>query len=281
MRLIFSPRYVVDLGGHVFPTRKFALAADLVPLPRVEPPEPRREDLLLAHTPEWADKVIECRMTLEEETAMELRLTPAVSLAHRLQVSGTILACRDALERGAGLHAGGGAHHAFAGRAEGFCVVNDLACAARALGRRTAIVDLDVHHGNGTAEILAGDRDVFTFSMHQAASYPERRPRSTLDVALPAGAGDDRYLTELRAALAKIKAWGPELVIYQAGVDCAEGDLLGGLRLTPQGLAERDALVRDMGFPTAVTLGGGYMEDVKKTAGLHARTLKVFARLAL
>ena len=277
MRLVYSPKYVVDLGGHVFPTRKFALAADLVDLPRVEPALPTRTELELAHAPLWLDKVEGCRATLEEETAMELRLTPEVSLAHRLQVGGTLLAARLALADGVGLHAGGGSHHAFADHGEGFCVLNDLAVAAKALGLRTAIVDLDVHQGNGTASICAGDPDIFTFSMHQAGLYPERRERSSLDVELPAGTGDERYLTELRAALAKVKAWGPELVLYQAGVDCAGGDLLGGLALTKEGLSERDRLVRGLGAPTAVTLGGGYMEDVGRTAELHAQTLRIFS----
>lgn len=280
MRLVHSPRYVVDLGRHVFPARKFALAADLVPLPRVEPPEPSREDLLRVHTAEWVDKVLSCRMTLDDEIAMELRLTPEVSLAHRLQAAGTILACRHALQYGAGLHAGGGSHHAFAGRAEGFCVLNDLACAARAVGKRTAIVDLDVHQGNGTAAILAGDQNVFTFSMHQAGLYPKVRERSSLDIEVPAGTRDAVYLERLRGGLKQVKDWGPELVIYQAGVDCAAGDLLGGLALTKEGLGKRDRLVKEMGVPTAVTLGGGYMEDVNKTAELHAQTLKIFAGLA-
>jgi acetoin utilization deacetylase AcuC-like enzyme len=280
MRLVHSPRYVVDLGGHVFPARKFALAADLVPLPRVEPSEPSRKELLSVHTPEWVDKVLYCKMTLEDETAMELRLTSEVSLAHRLQVAGTILATRDALLYGAGLHAGGGSHHAFAGRAEGFCVLNDLACAAKVMGLRTAIVDLDVHQGNGTASICAGDPKIFTFSMHQAGLFPKNRASSSLDIELPAGTRDATYLERLRGGLKKVKEWGPELIIYQAGVDCAAGDLLGGLALSMEGLAVRDKLVKELGIPAAVTLGGGYMEDVGRTAELHAQTLRIFAGLS-
>ena len=287
-RLVFSPHYAVELPGHAFVTRKFALAAEHLRGRGefVEPALPAREQLLLAHTEEWVDKVLGCRMTPEDEKAMELPFSPALSRAHQLAVSGTVLACRDALERGVGLHAGGGSHHAFADHGEGFCVLNDLAIGILQMRQerrlsRAAVIDLDVHHGNGTAAIFAEDPDVFTFSMHQDSLYPAFKPRSSLDVALKAGAADEQYLSLLEENLPSVFAIQPELVVYQAGVDCFEGDTLGGLKLTEDGLRRRDTLVRDFcrarGVPVAVTLGGGYADSPETTARLHARTLKVFA----
>lgn len=288
MNLIFSPRYAADIGGHVFPTRKFALVAELLKNSGqlIEPPLPSREDLLLAHTPEWVDKVLNRTMTLDDETLMELPFTEEVSLAHRLQVSGTILACREALARGVGLHIGGGSHHAFADHGEGFCVLNDIASGIIKMRverkiSRAAVIDLDVHQGNGTAAIFSGDPDVFTFSMHQENIYPEQKPAGSLDIGLPEGLGDKDYLPLLEKNLPRVFEGEPELVVYQAGVDCGEHDLLGGLKLTARGLLRRDELVfeacRKRNVPIAVTLGGGYSRDVHETAALHAQTLSIGA----
>lgn len=287
-RFIFSPRYVVDIGDHVFATRKFGLVAESLRGKGefLEPELPSRDDLLLAHEEAWADKVINSAMTPEEEALMELPFSPALSVAHRLAVSGTILACREALNTGIGLHIGGGSHHAFADHGEGFCVLNDLASGIlkmRAERRisRAAVIDLDVHQGNGTAAIFSGDPDVFTFSMHQGDLYPEVKPPSSLDINLAAGTGDAKYLRILEESLPRVFAHQPELVVYQAGVDCGEHDLLGGLKLTARGLLKRDRLVfeacRKRKISVAVTLGGGYAPEIKETAKLHAQTLSVFA----
>ncbi len=282
--LVFSPRYSVAIGDHVFPTRKFALTAELLKDAGdfIAPEEPSREELLLAHAPGWVDRVLSGRLSLDEEMRLELPFSPEVSLAHRLAVSGTILACRHALSRGVGLHVGGGSHHAFPDHGEGFCVLNDIACAVRACAVRAAVIDLDAHQGNGTAAIFSGDPEVFTFSMHQADLYPERKEGGSLDVELAAGTGDEEYLRRLKECLPRVFAFKPRLVVYQAGVDCAEGDLLGGLRLTAGGLRRRDESVRDAcrkaGVPAAVTLGGGYSADLGRTASLHAQTLRVFAQ---
>ena len=291
MRFIFSPKYVVNLGGHVFPTEKFALAAEALRGQGdfVAPEEPSRADLLLAHTPGWVDKVVSGKMSLDDETKMELPFSPALSLAHRLGAAGTIMACRDALTAGVGLHVGGGSHHAFADHAEGFCVVNDIACGIlkmKAEGRikRAAVIDLDVHQGNGTAAIFAGDRDVFTFSMHQEDLYPEKKERSSLDIGLKAGAGGKEYLPLLKEGLQKVFAFKPDLVVYQAGVDCFENDVLGGLKLTKGDLATRDRLVRDAcvarRVPAAVVLGGGYATFIGDTVALHVSTLRAFAQIS-
>ena len=286
---IHSPRYAVSIGDHVFPTRKFALAADILKGRGafVEPELPSREDLLLAHAPAWADKVIgTAPMTLEEQTRAELPFSPAVSAAHRLAYAGTLLACRRALKEGVGLHVGGGSHHAFSDHGEGFCLLNDIAggilkMIAEKRLRRAAVVDLDVHQGNGTAAIFRGRPEVFTFSMHQKGIYPEIPTPGSLDVDLPAGCRDREYLKRLEEHLPRVFAARPELIVYQAGVDSAEDDLLGGLKLTTAGLERRDHLVQDacrsLNVPVAVTLGGGYSEDVRETARRHARTLLIFS----
>lgn len=286
VRLVFSPRY--EIGG-AFPARKFGLASKMLEgrVPLVEPDLPPREALRLSHHEGWLSRVERSALTREEEEQAQLSVTPDVSLAHRLAAGGTLLAARDALEQGVGLHAGGGAHHAFAGHGGGYCLINDLACAGLVLlkegrVRRLAVVDLDVHQGDGTASILAGEPRAFTLSLHQRDLYPEKKQRSTLDVELPAGTRDEDYLKLLRLSLSRALAFEPDLVLYQAGVDCAAGDLRGGLSLTKEGLLERDELVRDAcakkAIAVAVTLGGGYRKDVGETAGLHAQTLAAFAR---
>lgn len=291
-RVVFSPRYEADAGGHPFATSKFRLAAEALHragADLVAPEEPAREDLLLAHGPVWVDKVLSCALTAADVKRLELPFSPELSLAHRLAVAGTVLAARHALETGVGLHAGGGAHHAFRDHGEGYCALNDLAVAVlklRAEGaiRRAAVVDLDAHQGNGTASIFSGAADVFTFSMHQGDVYPDKKETSTLDVELAAGTGDAEYLEKLKQGLKAVLEFEPDLIVYQSGVDVWEKDRLAGLRLTEPGIAARDAAVRDAcrrgRVPVVVTLGGGYGPTPEDTARLHARTLSLFAEAA-
>ncbi|MBI4377121.1 MAG: histone deacetylase [Elusimicrobia bacterium] len=288
MKLVYSPLYVVDIGEHVFPTSKFGLVAEALRGQGdfLEPEPASREQLLLAHDPDWVDKVLKGRLSLDEQMLIELPMTPAVVAAHRAAVCGTILACRLALEQGVGLHVGGGSHHAFADHGEGFCVFNDIASGILAMFSerrisRASVIDLDVHHGNGTASIFSSMPDVFTFSVHQDGIYPELRPPSSLDIGLPVGVEDGPYLRLLADNLDRAFEHQPELVVYQAGVDSYERDLLGGLKLTAQGLKRRDEAVfeacRRRGVPVAVTLGGGYASRLSETASLHAQTLLAFA----
>jgi acetoin utilization deacetylase AcuC-like enzyme len=289
-RVVFSPKYTIDIGDHVFPTNKFALTAEALrgAVELVEPALPSKEDLLLAHDEVWIDKVLSGKMSLEDEKLMELPFSPEISLGHRLAVSGTILACRQALETGVGLHAGGGSHHAFADHGEGFCVLNDIACGILKMRMerrisRAAVIDLDVHQGNGTASIFKDDPDVFTFSMHQRDLYPSIKEGSSLDVELKAGTGGKEYLRLLEENIDKIFEIQPELVVYQSGVDCFEHDALGGLKLSVEDLARRDHLVfeacRARTVPAAVVLGGGY-GNIKETVSLHASTLRTFAQIS-
>ena len=180
------------------------------------------------------------------------------------------------------VHLGGGLHHAFPDHGEGFCLFNDVAVAIRRLQRdgrlrRAAIVDCDVHHGNGTAFIFAADPSVFTFSIHQQQNYPAWKPASDLDVGLDDGAGDDEYLTRLAAALPNVMRAHPQLIVYLAGSDPFKEDRLGGLALTLEGLRRRDRLVLDAAasasIPVAVVLAGGYAERVEDTVQAHANTV--------
>ena len=281
----------------MFPTRKFEMTAERLRRERLakggdfaEPASPTREDLLAAHTARWVDAVLEGRLTLDEETVLELPWSRALADAHALAVAGTILACREALAKGMGFHIGGGSHHAFPDHGEGFCVFNDLACGLRRMFaegriRRALVVDLDVHQGNGTNAIFAGDPDVFTFSMHQRDIYPVPKVPGSLDIELKAGDGDAEYLRLLEEHLPKmLDRHKPELAVYQAGVDCYEKDLLGGLRLTKDGLRSRDEKVfkscRSRGIPVAVTLGGGYAAEFDDTVELHAQTAKTAMEFA-
>ncbi|MGE3511017.1 MAG: histone deacetylase, partial [Vicinamibacterales bacterium] len=225
----------------------------------------------------------------EDIARLELPYTPDMIDAFRLMVGGTILAARlacglwpEKVDSRIAVHLGGGLHHAFPDHGEGFCPFNDVAVAVRVLQQqgiaRTAIVDLDVHQGNGTAHIFAGDPDVFTCSLHQQHNYPAVKPPSALDVGLPDGAGDERYLRALEGILEQVAASEPGCVFYLAGADPYEDDQLGGLRLTKDGLRRRDRLVIDMcrtlGVPLIVVLAGGYARQVADTVAIHAATVE-------
>jgi acetoin utilization deacetylase AcuC-like enzyme len=288
--VIYSPRYYSDIGPHVFPVEKFRLLheqlihAGDVPLEEVIEPAPAsREELLQVHTPAYLEDLERLRWT--ERTAMsELPLSHQIVHAYVLMAGGTVRAAREALARGAGINLGGGFHHAFADRASGFCYINDIAVAIRALQRegrirRAAVVDLDVHQGNGTAVIFQRDRDVFTFSMHQEHLYPVKEI-SDLDIGLDDHIGDEDYLALLATALPRVlEAHEPELVVYQAGADPYQDDQLGSLGLTMDGLERRDRAVLEgcarLGIPVVVTLGGGYARRVSDTVRIHLHTCRV------
>jgi acetoin utilization deacetylase AcuC-like enzyme len=194
-----------------------------------------------------------------------------------------------ALEHGAAAHLGGGLHHAYAGHAEGFCYINDLAVAARAMlaerrVQRIAVVDLDVHQGNGTAHIFRGDPNVFTLSLHQENNYPSPKEPGDLDVGLEDGTGDDAYMAALAPALERVWAFAPQLVLYQAGADPYRDDQLGGLALSLAGLEARDRAVlagcARRGIAVATTLGGGYARRFEDTVAIHATTSRLALALA-
>lgn len=248
------------------------------------PAPPARADLLLAHTPGWVRKNLEFRFTPADSAAVQLEITRGVARAHLATVGGTLLAARLALRDGVGINCGGGSHHAFGDRGEGFCLLNDIAVAIKKLLKerrikRAMVIDLDAHQGNGTAAIFRGDRRVFTFSMHGAEIYPEKKEKGSLDIGLSSGAGDGTYLPLLRHELPRALArFRPDFAVYVAGADVYRGDLLGGLGLTLAGIQKRDAFVlaecRSRGVPVALTLSGGYAKKFTDTVRIHAGTIK-------
>jgi acetoin utilization deacetylase AcuC-like enzyme len=293
--VVWSARYGCDIGTHVFPTAKFeatyrALVAsgDVDAAIDVSPPAVTRELLALAHEPAYLDD-LEALCWTPRTQYSELPLTREIVDAFALGASGTSQAARLALEHGAAAHLGGGLHHAYAGHAEGFCYINDLAVAACAMlaerrVRRIAIVDLDVHQGNGTAHIFRDEPAVFTLSVHQENNYPVPKEVGDLDIGLADGTGDDAYLAQLAPALERVWAFAPELVLYQAGADPFHDDQLGGLALSFAGLEARDrALIEGCarrGIAVATTLGGGYARRFEDTVRIHATTSRMAVAVA-
>jgi acetoin utilization deacetylase AcuC-like enzyme len=296
MRVSYTPRYYADIGeGHVFPIRKFELVRDrllaegtLRPEDIVEPPPAPVADVLLVHTEDYVTRLRAGALTARELRRLGLPWSKALVRRSFLATGGTINAARFALADGVGSNLAGGTHHAFPDRGEGFCVLNDVAVAVRVLRRdglirRAAIVDCDVHQGNGTAHIFEGDTDVFTFSMHGAKNYPLFKARSTLDVEMPDGTGDAAYLGALAAHLPRVFAHAPDLVFYLAGADPYAGDKLGRLALTVEGLRARDEFVlcacKERGLPVATVMSGGYAKVLDDMIEIHCNTLRTARRV--
>lgn len=299
MKIVYGARYHIDIGLHVFPTGKYRLIRErLSDVDVVEPERATWEQLALVHTAEYLEKLRTGTLTPEDIAQLELPWSMELVEGFRLMVGGTITAAEIACDRSPkGLrhsdvaqgfspaiccHVGGGLHHAFPNHGEGFCVFNDVAVATRVLQsrgvERIAIVDLDVHHGNGTAFIFESDPRVFTFSMHQQHNYPMWKPRGTLDIGLADGTHDATYLAKLSEALPRVIAHNPQCVFYLAGADPYEDDQLGGLRLTKEGLRRRDQLVIGAvgaaGVPLVIVLAGGYARRVEDTVAIHRATIE-------
>lgn len=290
LSVVWHEAYEVNIGAHVFPTRKYRLIRDrligegTITAAQVETPAPATvHDLALVHTPDYVEKILTGGFSPNDVARLELPFTPALRDASLLCTGGSILTARRALDAGIAVHLGGGYHHAFPDHGEGFCLINDVAVALRVLLleariQRAAVVDLDVHHGNGTADVFAHDRRVFTFSIHQERNYPFLKPPSTIDVGLEDGTGDREYLWALEEHLEPILEVRPQLVFYLAGADPYEWDQLGGLKLTRQGLKRRDQVVfracRKAGVPLAVVLAGGYAVDPDDTVEIHCDTVR-------
>jgi acetoin utilization deacetylase AcuC-like enzyme len=282
--------------GHRFPADKYDLLRqqverELVPPCQLEVPQAAsEEELRLVHTAEYVGSVLAGGLSERETRRIGLPWSPELVERCRRSVGSAIGAGRCALRDGLAVSLTGGTHHAFAGHGEGFCVFNDCAVAARVLQaegrlRGVAVVDCDVHQGNGTASIFADDPSVYTFSIHGAKNFPFRKERSDLDVELPDGAGDEMYLqllwAGLRQTLSTAKA---DMVFYIAGADPFSGDTLGRLAVTKEGLAERDRLVleacRAAGLPVAVVMGGGYARDILDTVAIQFQTVRSCLLLA-
>ncbi len=293
LKVFYSDRFVLPLPpGHRFPMQKYRMLREAVArcLPTVEFAEaPHTTDgvLALAHHPHYIRDVVTGTLTPQAQKSIGFPWSPEMVERSRRSTGATIAACRAALLDGVAVNLAGGTHHAQSDRGEGFCVFNDAAIAARLMQAerhvaRVAIIDLDVHQGNGTAAILARDESVFTLSLHGEHNYPFIKAVSDLDVALPDGTQDDAYLAALKTALATMFArFSPQLIIYLAGADPHEGDRLGRLKLSLQGLAARDHQVmqaaRAHGLPVAIAMAGGYGKNIDDTVAAHLQTVRIAA----
>jgi acetoin utilization deacetylase AcuC-like enzyme len=276
--------------GHRFPLAKYRLVRDGAADAGVEicdAPGATREELALAHADAYLDRVDEGALSRRETLALGLPWSPALVERARRAVGATLMAARSALVCGRGANVGGGTHHAVVNGGRGFCVFNDVVVAARALRAeklvtRVLVVDLDVHQGDGTHASFMDDPDAFTFGINGFRNYPFRRVPGDLELDLPDGAADDRYLDGLTRLLPQAIARArPDLCFYLAGADPFAGDRLGRLALTKDGLAERDRVVRATleraGVPVCVALAGGYADPIADTVEINVATLRTFA----
>ena len=297
MKVVYSAQYDLNLGNHVFPSIKYRLIKEkllrdqiLTPQDIVEPRAASEDDIALVHSRDYIRKLQAGKLTYLEILRLEISYSPELVRAVWLAAGGSILAGRLALEDRAAVNIGGGFHHAHPDHGEGFCVLNDFAIAIRRLQKDKAIeramtVDCDVHHGNGTAAIFAGDSTVYTLSIHQVNNYPYPKPHSTLDINLRDGVEDAEYLDELEKGLDHaLSSFQPDLIYYVAGADPYRDDQLGGLKLSIEGLEKRDRLVfskaQARNIPVAVTLAGGYARRVEDTIEVHTNTIRVAKELS-
>lgn len=288
MKVVYSPDYEVNLGQHPFVTKKYRMIKEKLSkeFPDIEFVNPQPVDikvLLKVHTKEYVEKVLNLQLSYEEILRLEIPLTKEIVDAALCCVDGTILATELALKQNVGIHIGGGFHHAYTDHGEGFCIFNDIACAIKIAEekygiKKFAVVDADLHQGNGTAKIFENNKNVFTFSIHQKEIYPWPKEKSTLDIEVTSGTEDKEYLFLFEQGLEKVKKFSPEIVFYQAGVDIYENDQLGSLKISKNGILTRDKLVKKYfsDVPIVITLGGGYAVDVNDTVELHYNTIKTF-----
>lgn len=289
--IYYCDHFVLPLPqGHRFPMEKYSRlrhrveAAGLGGPEELRVPDPATDlELERVHDPAYVRRVVEGTLSPGEVRRIGFPWSPQLVERSRRSVGGTLGAARSALDGGVGVNLAGGTHHAFGDRGEGFCVFNDVAVAVRGMQaegrvRRAAVVDLDVHQGNGTAALFRGDDRVFTLSVHGARNYPFHKENSDLDLELEDGTTDDEYLDAVERGSRVALASAPDLVFYLAGADPFEGDRLGRLAVTMEGLSERDRIVldgcRQAGVPVAVVMAGGYARNVDDTVEVHFRTVE-------
>jgi acetoin utilization deacetylase AcuC-like enzyme len=272
-------------GGHKFPLAKYRLLRERLEedgrftIERAPPAD--RAAIYRAHDPEYVDAFIEGRLSSQTIRRIGFPWSEGLVARTLCSVGATLAATRAALETGFGGALAGGTHHAHYTEGSGFCVFNDIAIAIKNCGRRAAVIDLDVHLGDGTAAIFSGDDTVLTLSLHGQNNFPLRKQTSTIDLAFPDGTGDDEYLAALGQVLPRVVEFRPEIVFYQSGVDGLASDKLGLLALTPEGLAIRDRMVfhtvKRIGVPVVTVLGGGYANPIELTVDAHAATFRCAA----
>lgn len=295
-KLVYSDAYwMTDFGQHIFPVKKYRLIYEkllymgakkenfLSPYPASE------EDLLLVHTAKYIKKLETNTLSQSEIATMELPFSPKIMNFARLSVGGTVLAAEIAMEEGLSVHIGGGFHHAFSDHGEGFCILNDVAVALEKLRNnqkfnKAMVVDCDVHQGNGTASIFFKKNYAFTFSIHQMDIYPSQKAKSSVDVEMWSGDGDDKYLSKLFDYFPSLyKEIRPGLIFFLAGADPFEKDQLGSLNLSMDGLIKRDMIIikeaRKLNIPVVIVFGGGYAYDIKDTVAIHVNTIKIAQKI--
>jgi acetoin utilization deacetylase AcuC-like enzyme len=289
VRLYYSDQYEIPLPpGHKFPIRKYKLlreelqasgAFEFVPAPLASP-----EMIQLVHNPEYVRGFLGGTLANAVMRRIGFPWSEGLVLRTLASVGSTNAAAHDALEFGWGGGLAGGTHHAFRDEGSGFCVFNDIAVAIEALRsehriRRAAILDLDVHQGDGTAKIFERDPDVLTISVHGRNNFPFRKQTGGVDIALPDGTGDDEFLRVVEDVTATAFAFRPDIVFFQSGVDGLASDVLGRLELTHAGLRARDHIVfsacKEANVPCVITLGGGYADPIELTVAAHANTFRL------
>ena len=301
LHVYYSDTVILPLPEkHAFPREKYRLLRERVermalrlPIRLTAGSNATREDLLRVHASQYVDRVLVGSLSEKEQRAIGFPWSVGMVARSLRSVGSTLAAAYAALAGEAprwGAHLAGGTHHAFADRGQGYCVFNDIAVAIRALQadgevQRCLILDCDVHQGNGTAALFADDPAVFTMSIHGEKNFPLQKETSDLDIALPDGCEDDEYLARLRPALDTAWAAGPfDAVFYISGADPFREDRYGRMKLTREGLRERDRQVlercRESGLPTVITMGGGYTRDEQVIADLHTATIEMAAQLA-
>jgi acetoin utilization deacetylase AcuC-like enzyme len=296
VKVFYSDHHQIELPpNHRFPIEKYRLLRAglleqgiLFPEDMVQSPLASREVVTLAHTPAYFDSIY--NGSVDARVMRQIGLPWSESLVKRslASVGGAVYSAQEALNSGISGNLAGGTHHALAEEGQGFCVFNDLAVVVlhllhQNLVGRAAIIDLDVHQGNGTSAILGNRSDVFIFSMHGEKNYPFRKVPSTLDIGLPDGAGDTDYLFALKRALPAVLEFKPDIILYQAGVDPLHEDRLGRLSLSLGGLAERDYLVLSLAkqhnIPISLAMGGGYARPIQRTVDAHIQTYRIATKL--
>lgn len=297
MKVFYSDVFVLPLPpDHRFPMAKYRLLRERILAEGIVAPDDLRipdaatdDQLLLAHDADYLEKVKSGGLSAREQRRIGFPWSLPMVERSRRSVGATIAACRAALAEGVAVNLAGGTHHACRDHGEGYCVFNDSAVAARVMQReervrRVVVLDCDVHQGNGTAQILQGDRSIFTFSVHGAKNFPFRKETSDLDLELPDGTGDAAYLDAVEeGARRAIAVTNADLALYLAGADPYSGDRLGRMAVSVAGLAERDRIIfnlcRENGLPVAVSMAGGYAPDVADIVAIHTQTIRLAAQL--
>lgn len=292
MKAFYCDHFVLPLPlGHRFPMSKYQLlreriANEKLTVDLVEPPAATDAELLAAHTSEYLSKMVEGRLSAQEQRVLGFPWSLEMVERGRRSTGATLAACRVAMKEGASANLAGGTHHAFANRGEGFCCFNDIAVSVRALQHespdsRYLVIDLDVHQGNGTAAILRGDSKTFTVSVHGRKNYPVRKEQSDVDIEVDDGTTDDEYLNAVERALGSCSDFPADMLIYQAGADIYAGDRLGRLSVSKLGCLERDrrvvAFARSRGIPIVAVMGGGYCPQIEETVDIHYSTISTLA----